>query len=108
MFDIDFPNYVYENTPYVAADGIEDVIRKLANDSIKLYMRFSDNKMKVNKDKWHLIFSNNEHISINHKEYLDIVIKKPSQKVNVLSGVAPYMNVAKRRLMITFSFYIKF
>ena len=33
---IDFASYANENTPYVSPDSIEDVIRILENDSIKL------------------------------------------------------------------------
>ena len=75
--------------------------------------------MKVNKDKCHLILSNNEHESIklddietensncekllgikidsklNFKEHLDGIIKKARQKINALSWVAHHMSVAK-------------
>ena len=64
MKDIDFASYADDNTPYVACDSIEDVIRILENDSIKLFKWFSDNMMKVNKDKRHLIDSSNEHVSM--------------------------------------------
>ena len=36
MNDIDFASYADNNTPYVPSDNIEDVIRILENDSIKL------------------------------------------------------------------------
>lgn len=32
---------------------------------------------------------------LNPNEYRDVIIKKASRKVNVLSRVAPYVNVAK-------------
>ena len=58
MSDINFTSYTDQNTPDVAADSIKDAIRKLENDSMKLFEWFSDNKMKANKDKWHLIICN--------------------------------------------------
>ena len=64
MKDIDFASYADDNTTYVACDSIEDVIRILENDSIKLFKWFSDNMMKVNKDKCHLIDNSNEPVSM--------------------------------------------
>ena len=64
MNDIDFASYADENTPYVSSDSIEDVIRILENDYIKLFKWYSNNMMKANKDKCHLIVSSNEHVSM--------------------------------------------
>ena len=61
--DSSFASYTDDNTPYVAADSTEDIIRKWENDLIKLFKWFSDNHMKANKGKCHLIFSN-KHVSI--------------------------------------------
>ena len=61
MSDIDFTSYADDNTPYVAA----------GNDSIKIFKWFSDNQMKTNKDKCHLIVSNNKHVLLNFKKDLD-------------------------------------
>ena len=112
----------------VAPDCIEDVIRILENDSIKLFKWFSDNMMKTNKDKCHFIVTSNEHVSmkldnielensnrerlqgvkidlkLNFKEHLDRIIKKASRKINALSRIASYMNIEKRKLL-TNSFF---
>ena len=132
MKDIDFASYADDNTPYVSSDSIEDVIRILENDSIKLFKWFSDNMMKANKDKCHLIVSSNEHVSmkldnieiensncerllgvkidskLNFKEHLDGIIKKASRKINALSRIAPYMNIGKRRLLMNSFFRSQF
>ena len=103
MKDIDFASYADDNTPYVSSDSIEDVIKILENDSIKLFKWFSDNIMKANKDKCQHIVSSNEHVSmkldntenensncerllgvkidskLNFKENLDGIIKKASR-----------------------------
>ena len=100
MNDIDFASYADDNTPYVSSDSIEDKIRILENDSIWLFKWFSDNIMKANKNKCHLIVSSNKHVSmkldnteieynncerllgvtidskLNFKEHLDGIIKK--------------------------------
>ena len=101
----DFAAYADDNTPY------------------------SDNQMKANKDKCHLIVSNNVKVSmkidsievenshcekpvgvkddreLKFKEHLEGIIKKASKKVNVLSRITPYMNIAKRKLLMN-SFFI--
>ena len=124
MNDIDFASHANGNTPYVSSDSIEDVIRILENDSIELLTWFSDKMMKANKDKCQLIVSSNEHVSmkldnieiensncerllgvkidskLNFNEHLDGIIKKASQKINALSRISPYMNIAKRRLQM--------
>ena len=132
MNDIDFASYADGNTPHVSSDSMEDVTRILENDSIKLLKWFSNNMMKANKNKCHLLVSSNEHVSmkldnteiensnceiilgvtidskLNFKEHLDGIIKKASRKVNALSGIAPYMNIAKRRLLMNSFFASQF
>ena len=124
MKDINFSSYVDDNTPYVSSDGIEDVIRILENDSIKVFKWFSDTMMKANKDKCHLIVKGNKHVSmkldnieiensnrerllgvkidskLNFKEHLDGIIKEASRKYSALPRIAPYMNIEKRRLLM--------
>ena len=114
----DFASYADDNTPYVEANNIDEVITILENDSIQ-FEWFSDNQMKANKDKCHLVISNNEKVSmkidnielentssekllriiidskLNFKEHLEGIIKKASRKANVLSRITPYMNLTK-------------
>ena len=132
MKDIDFASYADDNTPYVSSDSIQDVIRILENDSIKLFKWFSDNMMKANNDKCHLIVSSNEHVSmkldsieiensncerllgvkidskLDFKEHLDGIIKNARRKINALSRIAPYMNAEKRRLLLNSFFASQF
>ena len=80
--------------------------------------------MKENKGKCHLIVSSNKHISmkldnieienshcerllgvkidskLNFKEHLDVIIKKARRKINVLSRITPYTNIAKQKLLM--------
>ena len=88
--------------------------------------------MKENKDKCHLIVSSNEHVSmkldnielensncerllgaeidskLNFKEHLDEIIKKASRKINALFCIIPYMDIAKRRLLMNSFFTLQF
>ena len=52
----DLSSYADDNTRYVEAKNIDEVITILENDSIQLLKWFSDNQMKDNKDKCHLVF----------------------------------------------------
>ena len=57
----DFASYADGSTPLqVTGDSIEDVINSLENDSIKLFKWFTDNQMKTNKDKCHLLISSSK------------------------------------------------
>ena len=56
----DFASYVDDNTPYLEANNIDEVITLLENDSIQLFKWFSDKKLKANKDKCHFVISNND------------------------------------------------
>ena len=115
--ETDFAAYADDNTPYVEGNNIDQVINMLENDSIQLFKWFSDNQMKANKDKCHLIVSNNVKVPMKidsievenshwkFKEHLEGIIKKASKKVNVLSRITPFMNIAKRKLLMN-SFFI--
>ena len=61
----DFASYADDNTPYAEADNIDEVITILESESIQLFKWFSDNQMKANKDKCHLVISHNEKVSMN-------------------------------------------
>ena len=128
----DFASYAEDNTPYVEANNIDEVITILQNNSIQLFKWFSDNQMKANKDKCHLVISNNENVSmktdkielentssdkllgiiidskLNFKEHLEGILKKASRKVNVLSRITRYMNLTKRKLLMNSFFTSQF
>ena len=59
-----FASYADGNTPYVEVNNIDEVITILENDSIQLFKWFCDNQMRANKDKCHLVISNNEKVSM--------------------------------------------
>ena len=46
-------------------DSFEDIIKSLENDSIELFKWFSDNQIKANKDKYHVLISSNENDTTN-------------------------------------------
>ena len=101
-------------------------------NSIQLFKWLSDNQMKANKDKCHLVISNNEKVSMkidnielentssekllgiiidskrNFKEHSEGIIKESSRKINMLSRITPYMNLTKRKLLMNSFFTSQF
>ena len=53
--DTDIASYADDNTPYFSADNIDGVIKSLKDASDILFKWFSDNLMKINADKCHLL-----------------------------------------------------
>ena len=132
MSDTDFASYADDNTPYVSADTIDEVIKTLETAFVKLFKWFANNQMKANQDKCHLIVSKNENISmyisafeikntncekllgikvdsrLNFNEHLDDIIKKASRKINALSRIIPFMNISKSRILMNSFFNSQF
>ena len=110
------------NTPYLTAENFNKVIKSLEKGSIKLFQWFSDNQMKKNDDKCHLLLSGKDDMTINAsafkikntkckkllgikvncgqklESYLDGVIRKASNKINASSRVTPFMNLSKKKM----------
>ena len=120
--DTDIANYADDNSPYACKNDIDSVIFKLENDSRILIEWVSNNALKANPDKFHLLLnSENNNVSINvgnyqifnsqHEKLLGVVIdnnlkfdehvtrlcKKASQKLHALSRVSNYMKIEQRR-----------
>ena len=118
--DIDLANYADDTTPYSYDLENENVIKLLEKNIDKLFDWFSDNFLKANLDKCHLLISTdenvtliikNESISNNSNQKLIIILfndkfdfdihvtslcSKASQKLNVLVRDAHYMNLAQK------------
>ena len=62
--DTDFSSYADDNTTYDSGNSIDEVISSLQESAEKLFQWFSDNQMKGNTDKCHLIVSIDEPIEI--------------------------------------------
>ena len=123
MKETSFASYADDNTPYVTAENLDEVIKSLEKDSIKLFQWFSDNQMKANHDKCHLLVSGKNNVTMNasgfkiknteskkllgvkvdcglkFENYLDGVIQKASNKINVLSGFTPFRNLSQKKML---------
>ena len=66
-------NFADDNTPFVSGDTPLNVITSLENAAEKLFEWFTNNHMKANHEKCHLLISTFTPISIKVKDY---IIKK--------------------------------
>ena len=48
-----------------SVENLDEVIKSLEKDSIKLFQWFSDNQMKANHDKCHLVVSGKNNVTMN-------------------------------------------
>ena len=65
MKETDFSSYADENTPYRAADTIDEIIELLELVSTMLFKWFSNNQMKANISKCHLLVNKRDEVVIN-------------------------------------------
>ena len=118
----DIVNYADDNTPFTCKDDINSVIEQLEKDSKTLLNWFSNNALKANPDKFHLLLSDtNEDINIivdnyeirnnKHKKLLGIIIdnkmkfeehisklcSKASQKLHALARVSNFMKTEQNK-----------
>ena len=123
-------NYADDNSPYANEKTIESVTSKLVTDSEELLNWVTNNGLKANPDKFHMILSvKNNDITINvdgyeiknssHEKLLGVTIdnklsfnvhisnlcKKAGQKLHALPRISRYMNRnLKRNVMNAFIF----
>ena len=114
-----FTGYVDDNTPFVVRDSIADIMKALEKIGENLVNWFSDNEMKLNTDKCHLLLNSQEpntlkigdlliNNSLSEKllgitfdcklkfnKHIEDIFQKASQNLNELVRLAPYMGATK-------------
>ena len=110
MNKVDFASYADDNAPYVIGNGVKEAISSLKEVSDELFYWFTNNHMKANADKCHLLTSSSGKVSICVDDYniksskcekfldiktdsklkfnthVDQICKTAGQKLNVLSS----------------------
>ena len=113
-------------------ETIDEVIKLLEHDSTLLFKWFSDNQMKANINRCHLLVNKKDEVIINlgkteirnseyerllgikvdtklnFNEHLNDMINRASNKVNALSRVVPYMNLSKKKILMNSFFNSQF
>ena len=63
--DIDIASYADDDTPYMIADNVDDLITSLEQASDSFFEWFKNNRLRSNADKYHLLVSTNDRVSMN-------------------------------------------
>ena len=122
--DIGIANYADDNTPHATNKHLETVLKDLEQGSDTLLKLLTDNLLKANPEKYHLLVSTNEERHLNKgkveisnskcEKFLGIKIdsklmfdshvkslyKKASQKLNSLSRVAYQLVFNQKKLLM--------
>ena len=67
--DIDIVNFADDNTPYLSAKNVEDVIDSSERTSVSLFRLFENNLLKGNDDKCHFLVSTSQEESLNVNKF---------------------------------------
>ena len=63
--DIDIANFADDNTPYLSAKNVEDVIESLERALVSLFRCFESNLLKGNADKCRFLVSTSQEVNLN-------------------------------------------
>ena len=122
IVEADIMSHPDDNTPYVCSENVDVTLEKLEEVRKVLFEWFSNNFLKANADKCHLILSTDEPFSINidneviknsnNKKLLGInlnnrlgfdthvanICSRVSKKLHALARISQYMSIHKRRM----------
>ena len=119
--DSEIASYADDTTPYSCADDIPSVITQLQSTASKLCSWLTNNHMKVNPGKSHILLSTKNAIDVHlegvvsscenflgitidsdlkFEKYISDLCDNVSKKINALSRVTSYMSFEKRRIEI--------
>ena len=126
-------NYADDCSPFEFSGSINEIIRKLEVDSLKLVQWFKINYMKPNPDKWHLYLSDQDtdiNITIDNQTifnsscekilgiYFDNKLKlnthvtklckKVNQKLYALARISNFMSVNQKQFIINAFIYSQY
>ena len=63
--DCDIANYADDNTTYLSRKNVEEVLNGLENVSSNLFQWFTENELKGNATKCHLLINSGENLHVN-------------------------------------------
>ena len=112
-------SYMDDNTPYMIADNVVDLITYLEQTSNGLFEWFKNNLLKSNADKYRLLVSTNGRVTMNadgfkidksdtekllgvkfdkklaFDDHISDICKKAGRKISALATVTPNMGITK-------------
>ena len=128
--DCDIANYADDNTPYLNGKNIEEVLNGLENVSSNLFQWFTENELKGNASKYHLLISSGENVHVNigtsqiknsdcerllgididcklgFENHINQICSKARAKTETLARIAPFLNKRKRKLLMNAFFKV--
>ena len=128
----DITNYVDENTTDVSGKNIDEVVKSLEKASHLIFKWFSDNEFQGNASKCHVSLSTGQQVHVHidtsqikniqyeklegittntklsFKTIIQQICRKARAKLKVFAGIAPFMNIEKKKLLMNAFFYAQF
>ena len=130
--DTDITNFADDNTPYLYAKNVEDLIESLERASVSLSRWLENNLLKGNPDKFYFLVNPSQEVSLNVNNFkikngdcekllgvkfdsklrfdrhVTDLCRRTSRKIHALARVSPFMNLSKRRLLMSSFFKTQF
>ena len=127
-----FTNYADDTTPYVIGNNPDEVVSELKDITEKLFTWFSQNEMKANLGKCHMLLSSTESLNfqisdkvihnsqskkllgvtfdnkLKFEKHINTICQKANRKLNALARTTPYMELTKRRILMNAFFDSQF
>ena len=127
-----FTNYADDTTPYVIGNNPDEVVSELKDITEKLFTWFSQNEMKANLGKCHMLSSCTESLNfqisgevihnsqskkllgvtfdnkLKFEKHINTICQKANIKLNALARITPYMELTKRRILMNAFFDSQF
>ena len=127
-----FTNYADDTTPYVIGNNPDEVVSELRDITEKLFTWFSQNEMKANLGKCHMLLSSLESLNfqisetvihnsqskkllgvtfdnkLKFEKHINTIYKKANRKLNALARITTYMKLTKRRILMNAFFDSQF
>ena len=93
IIEIDIANYADDTTPYALDLKLENIVKLLEENADKLFDWFSNNYLKANPDKCHLLVNTTGNIRINVRNETIITTQTKSYLVFVLIAIFVLMTM---------------
>ena len=130
--DCDIANYADDNTPYLRGKNVEEILNGLENVVPNLFRWFTENELKGNTSKCHLLISSGETVHVNigtsqiknsncgrllgiyiecklsFENNINQICSKARAKIKTLAGIVPFLNKRKRKLLMNVFFKSQF
>ena len=130
--DCHIANYADDNTPYLSRKNLEEVLNGLENVSSNLCQWFTENELKGNTSKCHLLITSGVNVHVNKgtsqiknrdcerlleididcklifENHINQICSNARAKIKALARIEPFLNKRKRKLLMNAFFKFQF